>query len=118
MNGGAKRLLVGGGGSVVGVAALLGLWLLWSWNYGLAFLAVFKRWDVWSAFVTRHDLALPMQQAIANWGHPLIGKIVTIASAASVLEVALAAGAAYALVTRPWVIGRPATAREWGRSPI
>ena len=114
MNGGAKRLLVGGGGSVVVVAALLGLWLLWSWNYGLAFLAVFKRWDVWSAFVTRHDLTLPMQQAIANWGHPLIGKIVTIASAGTVLEIAILAGAGYALITRPWVIKPPGDGARMG----
>ena len=118
MNTGARRLLIGGGGLVATAAALLGLWLLWSWNYALAFRALFKRWDVWTAFVTGHDLALPAQQAIANWGHPLVVKIVTIASAGTILEIAMPAGAGYALVTRPWVIGRRATAREWGRSPI
>ena len=104
MNTGARRLLIGGGGLVATAAALLGLWLLWSWNYALAFRALFKRWDVWTALVTRHDLALPAQQAIANWGNPLVVKIVTIASAGTILEIAILAGAGYALVTRPWVI--------------
>jgi type IV secretion system protein VirD4 len=114
MNTGARRLLIGGGGLVATAAALLGLWLLWSWNYALAFRALFKRWDVWTALVTRHDLALPAQQAIANWGHPLVVKIVTIASAGTILEIAILAGAGYALVTRPWVIRPPSDGARMG----
>ena len=114
MNTGARRLLIGGGGLVATAAALLGLWLLWSWNYALAFRALFKRWDVWTALVTGHDLALPAQQAIANWGHPLVVKIVTIASAGTILEIAILAGAGYALVTRPWVIRPPSDGARMG----
>ena len=115
MNTWPRRMLVGGGGLVAVVAASLGLWLLWSWNYALAFRVLFKRWDVWTAFVTRHDLALPAQQAIANWGHPMIVKVVTIASAGTVLEIAILAGAGYAVLTRPWVIRPPGDGARMGR---
>jgi type IV secretion system protein VirD4 len=114
MNAWPRRMLVGGGGLVAVVAASLALWLLWSWNYALAFRAVFKRWDVWTAFVIRHDLALPAQQAIANWGHPMIVKVVTMASAGTVLEIGILAGAGYAVVTRPWVIRSPSDGARMG----
>ncbi|WP_158816095.1 type IV secretory system conjugative DNA transfer family protein [Methylocapsa sp. S129] len=103
----AKLTLIIVGSCAVLVAMLTGLWLLWSWNYALAFFAVFKRWDAWSAFVGKHDLTLPVEQAAANWGHPLIHKAVTIASTASAIEVALAAGAGYAVVVQPWKIKPP-----------
>ena len=115
MNLGTRRLLIGIGAPVATLATLLGFWLLWSWNYALAFRALFKRWDVWTALVTRHDLALPAQQAIANWGHPTIVKIVTIASAGTVLEIAILACASYAVVTRPWVIRPPSDGARMGR---
>ena len=114
MNAGVKRLLMGSSGLLAAGIGVLALWLLWSWNYALAFRVVFKRWDVWSAFVTRRDLTLPVQQAMANWGHPLVAKIVSIASAGTVLETALAAGGAYALIKRPWVIRPPSDGARMG----
>jgi len=114
MNSGVKRLLIGSGAFFAAGIGLLALWLLWSLNYALAFRVVFKRWDVWSAFVTRRDLTLPVQQAMANWGHPLVAKIVSIASAGTVLETALAAGAAYLLIKRPWVIRPPSDGARMG----
>jgi type IV secretion system protein VirD4 len=95
-------------------ATPVGLWLLWSWNYALAFRATFKRWDAWSAFVTHRDLTLPLEQAIAYRAHPLVAKTITIASAASIIELALAAGAIFAVVVRPWEIKPPRDGARMG----
>ena len=109
-----KWALIISGGGVSTATTLIGLWLLWSWNYALAFFATFKRWDAWTAFVTRHDLTLPVEQALAYWRHPLVAKTVTIASAASVIELALAAGALCAAVVRPWEIKPPRDGARMG----
>ena len=110
----AKWALIITVGTFVAVAVLTGLWLLWSWNYALAFYAAFKRWDAWTAFVAHHDLTLPIEQAAAHWGHPLVVKTVTIATSATIIELALVAGAIFAIIARPWEIKPPPDGARMG----
>ncbi|MGN8119176.1 type IV secretory system conjugative DNA transfer family protein [Labrys sp. 22185] len=89
------------------IIAIAGVFVLWSFNYGLAYRFVVKSWTMMQS-VRSGQLMLPYHQAWAYWDNANVSRIVRIGSTMTAVEAFLLGILAFLVIARPWQVKPPA----------
>ena len=88
------------------IAAACGTFYAWSLNYSVASWIILKNSTMWKSF-SGGDIFMPISQAAAYIGNPLVMRLVKAATTATFVEAAVAAGAVAIAILRPWEVRPP-----------
>ena len=71
---------------------LVAIGALWSLDYALAYLVIYRRFDVLHAVWNDRDWLLPVEQVRANLGRAELGRLIRFSTLALIVEIAGAGG--------------------------
>ena len=91
-------------GPIVGAGAVF---YTWSASYAAASFLILKSSTMWKSF-TGGDMLMPAKQAWYYFGNPTVTKLISAATASTLAQVVVVAGAVTLLIKRPWQVRPPA----------